>query len=209
MVTIELILDEEEIKLDLPESWDEVTVEQFTKIMDLQEKIVGMPQLDASVKITNVLTKIPENIIWMMTPQDFGKIIESLTFLREEIQAPLKDSLMIDGEEYFVKNKFEDLTMGEIITIEQIQEETGGNVFKAMPKLLTLFLRKKNKKGNLEKFDVRFIQERMELFNKITITDVYTLFFSFTTGRGLYKNNMKDYSEDKPKRQRKNKTDLT
>ena len=116
---------------------------------------------------------------------------------------------MIDGEEYFVKNKFEDLTMGEIITIEQIQEETDGNIFKAMPKLLTLFLRKKNKKGDLEKFDVRFIGERMDKFKNITITDVYTLFFSFTNGGNLSANNTKGYSKNRKRTPRKNKTDLT
>jgi hypothetical protein len=197
MITIELILDEEEINLELPQSWDEVNVEQFTKIMELQESINKMTQLDGAVKMANVLTKIPENIIWMMTPEDFTKVVNSLTFLKEEIKAPLKDSIILDGEEYFLKNTFEDLTMGEIITIEQIQEETGGNIFKSMPKLLTLFLRKKNKKGDLEKFNVRFIQERIELFKRVTITDVYTLFFSSTTGKNSLANNMKDSLEEK------------
>jgi hypothetical protein len=64
-----------------------------------------------------------------------------------------------------------------------MQDETGGNIFKAMPKLLTLFLRKKTKKGELEKFNVKFISERADKFKSITITDVYTLFFSFTTGK--------------------------
>jgi hypothetical protein len=183
MIGIELVLDDELYNLELPESWDEVTVEQFTRIMELQETVNKMSQLDGSVKMTSALTKIPEDIIWMMTPEDFAKIVDSLKFLQQEIQAPLKDSIVIDGEEFFVKNNFDELTMGEIITIEQIQDETGGNIFKAMPKLLTLFLRKKNKKGELEKFNVKFISERADKFKSITITDVYTLFFSFTTGK--------------------------
>jgi len=183
MIGIELVLDDELYNLELPESWDEVTVEQFTRIMELQETVNKMSQLDGSVKMTSALTKIPEDIIWMMTPEDFAKIVDSLKFLQQEIQAPLKDSIVIDGEEFFVKNNFDELTMGEIITIEQIQDSTGGNIFKSMPKLLTLFLRKKNKNGELEKFNVKFMTEREDKFKKITITDVYTLFFSFTTGK--------------------------
>jgi hypothetical protein len=151
--------------------------------MELQETVNKMSQLDGAVKMTSALTKIPEEIIWMMTPEDFAKIVDSLKFLQQEIQAPLKDSIVIDGEEFFVKNNFDELTMGEIITIEQIQDSTGGNIFKAMPKLLTLFLRKKNKNGELEKFNVKFMTEREDKFKNITITDVYTLFFSFTIGK--------------------------
>lgn len=197
MIKLQLELDDEQYNFEIPECWDEVNVEQFCKIMELQESVKDLTKISTSVKLINIITDIDEEIIWLMSGEDFSKLTKALSFTSTEIKAPLKDSIVLDGEEYFVKSNFEELTMGEIITLEQLTDSSKGNIFKSMDKLLTIFLRKKKPNGNLESFKVKFIEERAHKFNKISITDIYTLFFSFIDGENSSVNDMKVFSVDK------------
>jgi hypothetical protein len=183
MIKLNLELDDQQYEMEIPESWDEVNVKHFCKIMELKDNVKNLTNIATSVKIVNIITDIEEEILWMMGSEDFTKLVEALSFIAEEIKAPLKESLIIEGEEYYIKSDFNDLTMGEIITLEQLMDENDGNLFRAMDVLLTIFLRKKKANGKLETFKVSFIDERKELFQKIRITDVHSLFFSFITGK--------------------------
>jgi len=196
MIKLNLVLDEEEFNLEMPEKWEEVNVEQFCQIMEIQERVKDLTKISSAVELISAITKIPKNIIWLMTPEDFAKLTNALAFVNTEIEAPLKKSIMIDDEEYFVKSNFEELTMGEIITIEQLVEQTNNNLFKTMDKLLTIFLRKKKASGKLESFDINFIADRSEKFRMISVVDIYQLFFSFSDGKILSPNNMKESSEE-------------
>lgn len=181
MIVVNLEMDDKDYQFNIAESWDEVTVEQFMGIVGIQEESNEVNKFHTTVKLINILTGIGEEIIWSMEASDFGKITQALTFVNTKIEAPLKTSVMVNGEEYFVKDNFNDLTMGEVITIEQLTDATDGNLFKSMDKLLTIFLRKKKENGKLEKFNITFL-ERAEAFKNLSVTDIYTLFFSFQSG---------------------------
>lgn len=205
MIKLKLELDDEQYNFEIPESWDEVNVEQFCKIIELQESVKDLTKISTSVKLINIITGIDEEIIWLMSAENFSKLTTALAFTATEIKAPLKESIVIDGEEYFVQSNFEALTMGEIITLEQLTDSSKGNLIRSMDKLLTIFLRKKKPNGNLESFKVKFIEERSEKFKKISITDIYTLFFSFIAGESTSVSDTKVSSVNK-KRKVKNLT---
>lgn len=195
MKRIEFIADDESHFFEIPENWSEVNVEQFCGIMEAQEVLESIKNpILASVKMINIITGIPEDII-MMTPVDeIKKISESLEFTNTEVESIEKESLIVDGQEFFLKKDYNSLTMGEVITIDTLTQQTNNNIFKALDKLLCVFLRKKKENGKLETFRAEFLG-RAELFKKVSIADVYQTIVFFSNGKGLLDNNTKVSSE--------------
>lgn len=183
MIKINLNVDGDEMEFNLPESWNEVSVKKASELSNAK-KFDGKNELELSVSIISILTGIDEEIIYMMSQEQFMEVIEAIKFTNEDIISEEKESILIKGEEYFLKKDFEKLNMGEIISIETLVKQADGNLSKCMSKLLCIFLRKKKENGNLESFKNSFM-EREELFDEIMITDVNDLFVFFSSGRTL------------------------
>lgn len=179
-INLEIEIDGDVKEFVIPQSWNEVSVGQTTKLALLQRD--GVNNLELMVKILSILAKMDEDIVYMMQQEDFVKVIEAINFTNQEIKGELKDCVNIEGEDYYLKKDFDKLTMGEIISIETIIKQHNNNVQLALPQLLCIFLRKKKENGNLESFKNSFMQ-RQELFEGLTITDVNDIFVFFLDGR--------------------------
>lgn len=198
MIKLNFEADDETYSYEIPESWKEVNVEQFCKIMEAQELLDNKNPIMASVKMINAITGIPEDII-MLTPVDeVKKISESLQFTNTEIETNETESVIVDGEEYFIKKDFNSLNMGEVITIETIMDQTNQNIFKAFDQLLCIFLRKKKDNGKLEAFKTEHLT-RADIFKKVSISDIYQTMVFFSNGNPLLENNTKESLENKEK----------
>jgi hypothetical protein len=193
MRKIEFETDDEVYSFDIPENWKEVTVEQFCKIIVVQEMAEDNPIL-ASVKMITAITNIPEDILMMTSLDDIKTISECFDFLSTEIETNDVDQVEIEGEIYFIKKDFNDLNMGEVITIETIIEQTNDNMFKAFDQLLCIFLRKKKENGKLETFQTEHLL-RADIFKKVPVADIYQTLVFFSNGSPLLGNNMKESSE--------------
>jgi hypothetical protein len=101
---------------------------------------------------------------------------------------------VVDGEEYFLYTEFNKYTAGEIISIETILQSVNKEIYKVMPELLCIFLRKKKENGKLEKYKTSFM-ERRDKFKDIKIDEINHLFTFFQIGRDLSANNTKVSSE--------------
>lgn len=189
MVKIVTNLDDETKEFMIPENWDEVTVGQFTQLFDINREALN--QYEISVKMINIFSDIPEDLIFMMPVADFEKIAQVLEFTLTDIQGDLADSIELEGETYFLKKDFESLTMGEVISIETLINSADGNLFKVMDKLLCLFLRKKKENGKLETFKTDFM-ERADLFKKAPIGKIYNIFSFFSDGVSSSGTSMKE-----------------
>jgi hypothetical protein len=194
MRKIEFETDDEVYSFDIPENWKEVTVEQFCKIMEAQEVAESKNQIMASVKMITAITNIPENILMMTNVDEIKKISECLDFLDTELESTESDQVEVDGETYYIKKDFNDLNMGEVITIETIIEQTNNNMFKAFDQLLCIFLRKKKENGKLETFQTEHLL-RADIFKKVAVADIYQTLVFFSSGSPLSGNNMKESSE--------------
>lgn len=172
MIDYTLTIDEVEYKFQLAESWDDVDVETFMKIHNLE----NTNQIQLMIDILNIFSDIDKDIIEMIDYKIFNDIISSLNFIKDKIDSQVKDKITINDEDYYIKKDFTKMTMGEVVSIETLTERTGGDLVKAMPELLCIFLRKKKESGKLEEFKNEHL-ERVDLFKKIKITDVYNLFF--------------------------------
>ena len=100
------------------------------------------------------------------------------------IETPLeeKEYLLVEGDKYYLKKDFSQLTLGEQASIEIILKKYDGKLENAISELLCIFLRKKRDNGKLEKFKNSFMG-RSEMFNDVMIADVHNIFIFFLTGR--------------------------
>ena len=180
MKKIELNIDEEIKEFNLPEKWEEVSVGKAQKLYAVTEtnpilKIIG---------IVSILTDIDVDTLMLMDQSEFMRLSEQIQFTSTEVKGELKDSVMVDEVEYFLKKDFETLTLGEVISIDTIMEQCDNDLSKAMTKLLCVFLKRKKENGKLEAFHNDHMDREKE-FSNIPITDINDIFFFFSGGENL------------------------
>ena len=197
MIQISVQVDDEEVKdYQFPSDWSEVTIEQFSNIYSIDTNIhQGMFY---SFELIHQLSGIDREIIEQIDFDDYKALVKSLDFVYQPIEELNKESIIVDGEEYFLYSEFNKYTAGEVISIETILQSANGDVKKVMSKLLCIFLRKKKENGNLEKYNTSFMS-REGKFKNIKISDINHIFSFFLTGRDLSLNNTMDSSKNNEK----------
>lgn len=189
-VTIEI--DDEVKEYNLPSNWDEITLDEFIRLFSIDR--TDLNPLEMSVKTIEILVGIDEEILLMMKSSDFELLATELSFTTQDVTPVNVEFITLNGEEYWIKKDYNQLTMGEIISIETILESADNNIFKVMDKLLCIFLRKKKENGKLETFKGEFM-ERATLFRKTPVSQIYNIFNFFLLGGNLLEVNTKDFSE--------------
>lgn len=179
MVKIILNVDGEDREFNIPEEWEEVKVGQASKLFNLDRE--GKNQLELTISVVSILSDMDEELIYMMSQEQFMELVEVIKFTNEEVKGELKDFVTIDGDDYYLKKDFEKLTMGEIISIDTLINQSNGNLPNVMSKMLCILLRKKNTEGELETFRNSFM-DREAMFNELYITDVNDVFLFFFGG---------------------------
>lgn len=195
MVKLNLEIDGENKTYDIPTQWDDVSVAKFMEIVKLDEK-KDINDLEKVMELMNILAQIPKDEVELLPVESFMEIQNNFSFVKNDVDKKAKESIVIDGEEFFVKNDFNDLTMGESITIETLLKDVDNPMF-ILDKLLCLFLRKKKENGKLESFKTTFLTDRIETFRKAPITSVYNNLIFFSNGENILENNMKDFLVEK------------
>jgi len=197
MITIKIEVDEGQIsEYHFPESWDDVTVEQFARLYTIDKNIHS--GMFYSFELLHQLTGIDRDIIEQIDYEDFVILVKKLEFISQPVPENKSESVIVDGEEYFLHSEFNKYTAGEIISIETILGAANMDIHKCMSKLLCVFLRKKKENGNLEKYKTSFML-REEKFKNIKISEINHIFGFFLTGRDSSHNSMKDSSENNQK----------
>lgn len=180
MVKLNLTIDEEVKEFEIPNSWNDVTIENFQGLSKLQK--AGLNQLEFSVALVGLLTEIDSDTLDLMDLESFNEILKVLEFAKEPIEPTQKDSIVIDGIEYFIKKDFDKLNLGEMTTLNILSEKYKDNIDDCIPDMLCVFLRQKKENGKLEGFKNSFM-ERAEIFKaNVKISDVHQLFLFFSNG---------------------------
>ena len=196
MIKLNLEIDDEKRKFSIPESWDEVTVDIFSNIWKIDRD--NLTDIEITVAVIGLLTSIDEDSLYMMSPDDFNRVAELIQFTNTDVKGKQVDSIVIDGDEYFLKNDFNKLSMGEVISLELLIEKSDGNMGSIMPEMLCIFLRKKKDNGKLETFKNSFM-DRAEMFKGVSITEVNDIFLFFSDGENSSTVNMKESLEKEKK----------
>ena len=193
MITVNIELEEERKSYDFPTSWDEVSVEKFMKVYTSSDtKYEGIM---GSVKVLSAISGIDEEILMMMDINDFKNLADQLSFVNQDVPKHEVEYLELDGDKYYLYSDFNKFTTGEIITIELLLEQGGGNVFPVMLELLCVFLRRKKEDGTFEKYNTNFMS-RKDLFKDVPISKIFHIFAFFLTINNSSNKNIVDYLVD-------------
>jgi hypothetical protein len=186
MITINLEIDDQVQSYEFPTNWSEVSLDQFCKLYSIDKNIhTGMFY---TFEVLHQITGIDREIIEQIDYEDFVGIVKELKFIYEPIVEKKSESVIVDGEEYFLYTEFNKYTAGEIISIETILKSSDNDIVKVMPQLLCIFLRKKKESGKLEKYNTSFMS-RIEKFKTIKIDEINHIFTFFLIGRDSSPNN--------------------
>lgn len=190
MISVNIELEEETKSYEFPTSWDEVSVEQFMRVFKASdtkyEGILG------SVKVLSAISGIDDEILMAMDINDFKLLADQLSFVNQEVPKKDVDYIEVDGDKYYLYSDFNKFTTGEIITIELLLEQGGGNIFPVITDLLCVFLRRKKEDGTFEKYNTNFMN-RKELFKNVPISQVFHIFAFFLTINNSSNKNIVDY----------------
>lgn len=194
MIEVNIELEGTTQTYQVPENWDEITVKRFTNVY--RYKNPNNNELLGAVNLISALSDIDSSVLLQMDIDDFKTLANKITFITEEVPRQEKDSIEINGEQFYLYTEFNKLTTGEVITIETLLESVDFDVHKIMPDLLCLFLRKKYEDGRYEKFTTEMLK-RKELFLEVPITQIYHVFGFFSLGENTSPNSMKDSTKNK------------
>ena len=192
MIKVNIELEEGTKSYDFPTSWDEVSVEKFMKIYTASD--IKYEGILGSVKVLSAISGIDEEILMMMDINDFKNLADQLAFVNTDVPKQEVDYIEVDGDKYYLYSDFNKFTTGEIITIELLLEQGGGNIFPVMLDLLCVFLRKKKEDGTFEKYNTLFMN-RKDLFKNVPISQIFHIFAFFLTINNSSNKNIVDYLE--------------
>lgn len=169
---------------ELPTSWDDVTVHEFQKIQTLLNS--DMMDVTKSINIIALLLGVDVDTVEEFPISEFNKLQSEIMFISKAIVKPEDTEIIIDDVEYIFKSDFgSDLTVGESISLEMLNKSVKGNdTSSIISETLCIFLRKKLEDGTTEKFKSSHMS-RESMFGELSITKVYYIITSFTTGRNI------------------------
>lgn len=171
----EFKFNEKEYKF--PDCWDDLLVEDFIKILKL-EKTKELYQHDElyAAKLVELLLGISEEEFNDFDLELFTLLAEKLIFLHEPADYKNKKEVFINGVKYVSPKNFNKLTMGEYSSIKIITKDKPYE--EQILLILSIIFRPEG-----EKFEAAKIGERVELYKKCRLVDVYEIITFFLSGR--------------------------
>lgn len=168
---------------NLPQGWNEVSIEMFEKIMK-QASILSTykSQVLYSLEMFSILCGAPIDELKEMNRESFDKMGDLCDWVNDEITPSDVNSWTIDGVEYRAVSNMNGLTMGDNISLEiMINESDEANI---LGNILPILIRKTKQvtkedgsvKITLSDFDADNYDETRSLFKKnLNVSDVFQL----------------------------------
>jgi|TARA_R110002153_G_scaffold221678_1_gene374090 hypothetical protein len=160
------------VKYELPTSWSEVSLGQYSKLMTALENEEAteiesiVKTLEALVGIsTSELTKVPLKYLKMAYAE--------LTALTSTMPSnELNRIIDVEGTAYGFIPDFDALTFGEFCDLDNYLQDSWNNLDKIMAVLFRRVVARDKDKYSIEEYTMEGIKERRELFNSSLSIDV-------------------------------------
>ena len=170
------------IEIEVPTSWEDVTINKYQRL----QQIIGQ-EFKSDLKRTEAITKCLCDIddITTLPLESFYLISENIKFINDKVTQERFKEVEIDGDVYRWVGSFNELTVGELISIEQIIDIEQLTFNMAYDVVAAILLRKVNKQGGVEDFNSDLFTDRRELFSKLPITKINGMLLFFLIGGKL------------------------
>lgn len=185
-----------EIELVIPEGWNEITVEQFQHIQML-DKNKFKSNLNYLVNVLAIVTGVDKSVLMEADAIELTKITDEIKWITKEPEADKKEIIEYDGVKYKFKSSLNNLSVGEMVSIEQVIDLEALNIEMAFDVVLAILLREVKEDGSLEDFNADEFEFRRKHFAGISITDVIGSLLFFSDGEVTYTKDSKGCSKFK------------
>ncbi len=194
MKEIKLKIDNKEHVSNIPESWDEVSVDHYQKLV-VVDRIEWDSHFDKDVAVLSTFIGVDKEIIELMEIEEFNELIDALSFLKEKIEfPPLGETIELDGKIWFIKSDFDKMNVGERITLDVfLNGKKSPDI--DLDLFLTLFI-----KESADEMWRNDHKERKDLFKKLPFVKVKSVMDFFLTGMLSRKKDTKHSLEDPEKK---------
>jgi hypothetical protein len=168
----------EEIKLTIPDSWEDIRLGQYQEYVQYVEDNKDERPYKLIINLLSILTDTDSAIFYKMPMDSLYTIQKNIKFMEEEPTIKFKNIIEVDGVKYGFQKDLHNLTLGEWIDIEHYI--TNGNMIDNLHYLVAIFYRKVIKEGD-EYFDYEIepyndikLEGRAKLFqHNANVMDVY------------------------------------
>lgn len=164
-------------KINVPNSWEGITLEEFLKIT----KLIYTDDISYYIDIINIFNDditIEEISKWS---DDTIKAISShLSFLNTEMDIDVQKEVKIANTTFKIID-LNKITIGEYISIQTLIDNKKLSHIGSIPAILSIILRPED-----EEFDVNVIDERIELFTKeLSIVEAMNLAVNYNNWHSI------------------------
>ena len=168
---------------NLINSWDDVTLDKWAKLIDSKSKSKTKEALDT----ISLLSDIPRKLVKELSINDVSNILNRVAALQNKASSRLKRIIKVDGVEYGFHPDLSEITLGEYADIETyIQNGMEKNLAKLMAVLYRPVVEKNGKYYSIEAYNGSGVRMRAEKFKKMKASDVNSsLVFFWTLGNEL------------------------
>ena len=157
------------IEIIVPDKWGDVTVETYQRLKNIKAEDYKTPLLH-TLAVVECLCNISDASI--LTAESFNEIAKELEFINKPIQKSEPKDINISGRTFRWMGNLNQLTMGEMVSIEQIIDIEDLTYDSSVDVIAAVLLRELNDKGEMLDFDSDNFAEYRELFGGIPITEV-------------------------------------
>jgi hypothetical protein len=154
-------------EFNVPESWKEVSLKHYESFYDLKRDT----KTD-EVRLVSAVSTIPFNILTNLSLSFYTEILNSISFIFENIQyKPLSYIKDTEGNTYYVNTK-DELTLGQWVDIDSISEDAEDK--RKLSEILSIVCLKKT-----EKYQSELLEVRKEMFGSLPMSEIFPVLTFF------------------------------
>jgi len=168
----------ETVIINVPVSWSDVTVAQFQALSNLKKEDYKS-DVHYTADVISILCNV--NTI-QLDAETFAAIAEELKFLGTEIKGDKKEELTIDDKLYRWKGNLNQVTVGEMISIEQVLDLEELSYQMSYDLIAAVLLREVKKDDTVTTFNADKFEANRALFGELPVTDVIGMINFFIAG---------------------------
>ena len=174
------------MKINVPTQWGDVTLGQYQAISQLDRETYTS-DLKYSSDIVQLLCDIPN--VHELPINVLAELSEHITFLSDDVTKERLTSFKHNGKEYEWIGNFNEVTVGEQLSIEQTIDIEELTVNESFDVVCAVLLREDGKP-----FDSNNFKDNRELFNSFPVTKLLGMVLFFLNGGQLHTEIMAAYS---------------
>jgi len=201
---LEFIIDNEVKKYELPTSWDEVSISQYSRLMKVLENDT-INEVEMMIRTLEALLDIDAKLLVKVPLKYLKEVYVELEPLTKELPSNhLKKVIEIDNIEYGIIPDFDDLTLGEFADLDNYLQDAYANLDRIFAVLYRPVTKRIGDKYLIEDYTLKDIADRREIFaDKMSIdTVIGALVFFCNIGRKFIESTLSSLEMENQKQKR-------